>query len=26
MFAQWVKQMKLTPADRHFITPKGMLE
>jgi len=26
MFAQWVSQMMLTPADRHFITPKGMLE
>jgi len=26
MFAQWFSQMKLTPADRRFITPKGMLE
>jgi len=25
MFVQWVSQMKLTPADREFITPKGML-
>ena len=26
MFVQWISQMKLTPADRRFITPKGMLE
>jgi formate dehydrogenase subunit gamma len=26
MFVQWVSQMWLTPADRKFITPKGMLE
>ena len=26
MFIQWVSQMTLTPADRHFITPRGMLE
>ena len=25
MFVQWVSQMKLTPADREFITPRGML-
>jgi len=25
MFVQWVSQMKLTPADRQFITPRGML-
>ena len=25
MFVQWVSQMKLTKADREFITPKGML-
>ncbi len=25
MFVQWVAQMKLTKADREFITPKGML-
>ncbi len=25
MFVQWVSQMKLTPADRKFITPGGML-
>ena len=26
MFLQWVSQMMLTPADRYFITPRGMLE
>src|SRR5438132_12979186 len=26
MFVQWFSQMKRTPADRRFITPKGMLE
>ena len=26
MFRQWVSQMLLTPADRKFITPRGMLE
>jgi formate dehydrogenase subunit gamma len=26
MFAQWMSQMTLTASDRHFITPKGMLE
>jgi formate dehydrogenase gamma subunit len=26
MFVQWVSQMKLTQADREFLTPKGMLE
>ena len=25
MFVQWVSEMKLTPADREFITPRGML-
>jgi formate dehydrogenase subunit gamma len=25
MFVQWVSQMKLTPADREFISPKGMI-
>src|SRR5712671_556586 len=25
MFAQWVSQMRLTPADREFLTPSGML-
>ena len=25
MFVQWVSQMRLTPADREFITPRGML-
>ena len=25
MFVQWVSQMRLTPADREFLTPRGLL-
>jgi len=25
MFGQWVSQMRLTPADREFLTPRGLL-